>query len=98
MPCAHVSCTAWRMRRSKYTVCVSPFQGGGFGTQGMLKEGTKHMSGLEEATYKNIEAAKLLSSCVRTSLGPNGETHPRPRPWAWPWAGNLGGPRPRSST
>jgi len=40
--------------------------------QGMLKEGTKHLSGLEEATFKNIEAAKQLSSCVRTSLGPNG--------------------------
>jgi len=40
--------------------------------QGMLKEGHKQMSGLEEATYKNIEAAKQLSSCVRTSLGPNG--------------------------
>ena len=40
--------------------------------QGMLKEGAKHLSGLEEATFKNIEAAKQLSSCVRTSLGPNG--------------------------
>ena len=38
----------------------------------MLKEGSKHLSGLEEATFKNIEAAKQLSSCVRTSLGPNG--------------------------
>mmetsp|Transcript_21104 Transcript_21104/g.69108 ORF Transcript_21104/g.69108 Transcript_21104/m.69108 type:complete len:542 (-) Transcript_21104:696-2321(-) len=46
--------------------------GGSFGVQGMLKEGTKHLSGLEEATFKNIEAAKQLSSCVRTSLGPNG--------------------------
>jgi len=46
--------------------------GGAFGTQGMLKEGSKHLSGLEEATFKNIEAAKQLSSCVRTSLGPNG--------------------------
>ena len=46
--------------------------GGGFGMQGMLKEGSKHLSGLEEATYKNIEAAKQLSTCVRTSLGPNG--------------------------
>jgi len=46
--------------------------GGSFGVQGMLKEGTKHMTGLEEATFKNIEAAKQLSSCVRTSLGPNG--------------------------
>ena len=47
-------------------------QGGGFGMQGMLKDGHKQLSGLEEATYKNIEAAKQLSSCVRTSLGPNG--------------------------
>jgi len=46
--------------------------GGGFGMQGMLKEGSKHLSGLEEATYKNIEAAKQLSTVVRTSLGPNG--------------------------
>jgi len=46
--------------------------GGSFGMQGMLKEGSKHLSGLEEATFKNIEAAKQLSSCVRTSLGPNG--------------------------
>jgi len=30
------------------------------------------MSGLEEATFKNIEAAKNLSTIVRTSLGPNG--------------------------
>ena len=40
--------------------------------QGMLKEGAKHLSGLEEATFKNIEAAKQLSTVVRTSLGPNG--------------------------
>jgi len=44
----------------------------GFGTQGLLKEGAKSMSGLEEATFKNIEAAKNLSTIVRTSLGPNG--------------------------
>jgi len=44
----------------------------GMGMNGMLKDGHKQMSGLEEATYKNIEAAKQLSSCVRTSLGPNG--------------------------
>ncbi|KAL1502936.1 hypothetical protein AB1Y20_011007 [Prymnesium parvum] len=46
--------------------------GGSFGMQGMLKEGAKHLSGLEEATLKNIEAAKQLASTVRTSLGPNG--------------------------
>merc|ERR1712023_424264 len=46
--------------------------GGAFGMQGMLKEGSKHLSGLEEATFKNIEAAKQLASTVRTSLGPNG--------------------------
>ena len=42
------------------------------GGLGMLKEGAKHLSGLEEATFKNIEAAKQLSTVVRTSLGPNG--------------------------
>jgi len=44
----------------------------GYGLQGMLKEGSKSLSGLEEATFKNIEAAKQLSTVVRTSLGPNG--------------------------
>jgi len=44
----------------------------GYGMQGMLKDGAKHLSGLEEATFKNIEAAKQLSTVVRTSLGPNG--------------------------
>jgi len=42
------------------------------GITGMLKEGSKSLAGLEEATYKNIEAAKHLSTIVRTSLGPNG--------------------------
>ena len=38
----------------------------------MLKEGAKSLSGLEEATFKNIEAARQLSTVIRTSLGPNG--------------------------
>jgi len=46
--------------------------GAGGGLQSMLKEGSKSLSGLEEATFKNREAAKQLSMCVRTSLGPNG--------------------------
>ena len=54
------------------TVACVRVQTGSYGMQGMLKDGARHMSGLEEATYKNIEAAKQLSSCVRTSLGPNG--------------------------
>lgn len=41
-------------------------------TQAMLKEGHKHLSGLEEAVVKNIEACKSLSQIARTSLGPNG--------------------------
>ena len=49
-----------------------PGSSAGFGTQGLLKEGSKSLSGLEEATFKNIEAAKNLSTIVRTSLGPNG--------------------------
>lgn len=30
------------------------------------------MSGLEDATYKNIDACMQLTNCVRTSMGPNG--------------------------
>ncbi|XP_015578687.1 T-complex protein 1 subunit theta [Ricinus communis] len=43
-----------------------------YGIQGMLKEGHKHLSGLDEAVLKNIDACKQLSSITRTSLGPNG--------------------------
>ncbi|XP_059647312.1 T-complex protein 1 subunit theta [Cornus florida] len=43
-----------------------------YGMQSMLKEGHKHLSGLEEAVLKNIEACKQLSTITRTSLGPNG--------------------------
>lgn len=39
----------------------------------MLKEGHKHLSGLEEAVLKNIEACKQLAQITRTSMGPNGE-------------------------
>ncbi|KAJ3414711.1 T-complex protein 1 subunit theta [Chytridiales sp. JEL 0842] len=38
----------------------------------MLKDGYKHMQGLEEAVYRNIAATKELSQITRTSLGPNG--------------------------
>ncbi|KAI9364428.1 chaperonin Cpn60/TCP-1 family [Zopfochytrium polystomum] len=38
----------------------------------MLKDGYKHMQGLEEAVYRNIGATKELSQITRTSLGPNG--------------------------
>lgn len=40
--------------------------------QAMLKEGHKHLSGLEEAVLKNIEACKQLAQITRTSMGPNG--------------------------
>ncbi|KAM0005206.1 putative chaperonin TCP-1, chaperonin Cpn60/TCP-1 family, groEL-like apical domain superfamily [Helianthus debilis subsp. tardiflorus] len=43
-----------------------------YGIQGMLKEGHKHFSGVEEAVIKNIDACKQLSTITRTSLGPNG--------------------------
>ncbi|XP_076953108.1 T-complex protein 1 subunit theta-like [Bidens hawaiensis] len=43
-----------------------------YGIQGMLKEGHKHLSGLDEAVLKNIDACKQLSTITRTSLGPNG--------------------------
>ncbi|KAJ1701093.1 hypothetical protein LUZ63_000872 [Rhynchospora breviuscula] len=43
-----------------------------YGIQAMLKEGHKHLSGLDEAVLKNIDACKELSAITRTSLGPNG--------------------------
>ena len=36
------------------------------------QEGHKHLSGLDEAVVRNIEACKQLSKITRTSLGPNG--------------------------
>jgi len=44
----------------------------GAGLPGLLKDGYKHLSGLEEAILKNIEAIKKLAQITRTSLGPNG--------------------------
>lgn len=43
-----------------------------YGLQAMLKEGHKHLSGLEEAVLKNIDACKELAQITRTSMGPNG--------------------------
>ncbi|XP_020587047.1 T-complex protein 1 subunit theta [Phalaenopsis equestris] len=48
------------------------FQMQPYGIQGLLKEGHKHLSGLDEAVLKNIDACKQLSFITRTSLGPNG--------------------------
>ncbi|KAL7411612.1 t-complex protein 1 theta subunit (tcp-1-theta) [Mrakia frigida] len=39
---------------------------------GLFKDGFKHLSGLEEAVLRNIEAVGELSEIVRTSFGPNG--------------------------
>lgn len=38
----------------------------------MLKEGYKHLSGVTETTFANIEAVKAIAQITRTSLGPNG--------------------------
>ncbi|KAJ6832826.1 T-complex protein 1 subunit theta [Iris pallida] len=43
-----------------------------YGIQSMLKEGHKHLSGLDEAVLKNVDACRQLSAITRTSLGPNG--------------------------
>lgn len=40
---------------------------------GMLKEGARHYSGLEEAMYRNIEAVQLLSGMTRSAMGPHGK-------------------------
>eukprot|EP01112_Ceratiomyxa_fruticulosa_P006982 TRINITY_DN1798_c0_g1_i1.p1 TRINITY_DN1798_c0_g1~~TRINITY_DN1798_c0_g1_i1.p1 ORF type:complete len:540 (-),score=130.49 TRINITY_DN1798_c0_g1_i1:116-1735(-) len=42
------------------------------GLNDMLKEGTKHLVGKDEALLKNIEACKKFSEITRTSFGPNG--------------------------
>ena len=39
----------------------------------LLKDGSRHFSGVEESTLRNIEACNDLSNIVRTSLGPNGK-------------------------
>lgn len=38
----------------------------------LFKEGYKHLSGLEDAVLRNIQAVSELSNLVRTSFGPNG--------------------------
>ncbi|ESO94856.1 hypothetical protein LOTGIDRAFT_189106 [Lottia gigantea] len=39
----------------------------------MLKKGSKHFSGLEEAIYKNIEACKELAKTTKSAYGPHGQ-------------------------
>lgn len=48
------------------------FGGASGGLQGLLKEGGRHFSGVDEALLKNIEACKTLATITRTSMGPNG--------------------------
>lgn len=43
-----------------------------YGLQAMLKDGYTHVSGMNEAVYRNLEACKELSKVTRTSMGPNG--------------------------
>jgi T-complex protein 1 subunit theta len=38
----------------------------------LLKEGTKHISGVDGAVLRNLEAVQQLSTLTRTSMGPNG--------------------------
>jgi T-complex protein 1 subunit theta len=45
----------------------------GYGIQSMLKEGHRHLSGLQEAVLKNIDACREVAAITRTSYGPNGE-------------------------
>jgi len=42
------------------------------GLGGMLKDGHKHIEGVDDAVVRNIEAAKQLAKITATSLGPNG--------------------------
>lgn len=40
--------------------------------QGMMKNGTQHYSGTEEAVFRNIQACKDMAKIVKSSFGPNG--------------------------
>ncbi|KAL0484378.1 T-complex protein 1 subunit theta CCT8 [Acrasis kona] len=42
------------------------------GLSELLKDGTKHISGVDQAVLRNIEATVQLSTLTRTSMGPNG--------------------------
>mmetsp|Transcript_152421 Transcript_152421/g.265679 ORF Transcript_152421/g.265679 Transcript_152421/m.265679 type:complete len:540 (+) Transcript_152421:98-1717(+) len=42
------------------------------GFQGLLKEGGRHFSGVDEALLRNIEACKTLAQITKSSLGPYG--------------------------
>jgi len=42
------------------------------GVGGLLKDGGKHFSGVDEALLRNIEACKTLSNITKSSLGPSG--------------------------
>jgi len=42
------------------------------GFASMMKEGARHMSGLEEAVFRNIEACTEFSETVSSAFGPNG--------------------------
>jgi len=43
------------------------------GFAGMMKDGAKHFSGLEEAVYRNIDACKELAKTTRSAYGPHGQ-------------------------
>ncbi|XP_046849515.1 T-complex protein 1 subunit theta-like [Xenia sp. Carnegie-2017] len=40
--------------------------------QHMLKDGAKHLKGLDEAVFRNIDACKQLTKITKSSYGPNG--------------------------
>merc|ERR1712096_301753 len=55
---------------SMYGVAPNHAQGSQMGN--LMKDGTKHLGGMEEAVFKNIDACKQLGKTVKTSIGPNG--------------------------
>lgn len=38
----------------------------------MMKDGTKHFSGVDEAIFRNVQACKDIAKIVKSSFGPNG--------------------------
>jgi len=57
---------------SRWAAVVAAMFNQQLGVQGLLKEGGKHFSGVDEALLRNIEACKSLATITKSSLGPYG--------------------------
>eukprot|EP00899_Mesostigma_viride_P002925 jgi/Mesvir1/12633/Mv14593-RA.1 len=59
-------------RRGFFASCRQSLRNASRIVDGVARQGHQHISGLDEAVLKNIDACKQLSQISRTSLGPHG--------------------------